>query len=176
MNWKLTSLYPMALTLVHQLYQRYRFCDAGHPFWMFYRQWKDQRQHASLCGVRITLVTRRQEMSDKMTSKLRVCFSDFLSKRGDSSLASLSRHTCCLQSFILVVPLVPVVTLFACSVSIHFFRDYVFGFLAPRACLFLLCLATSPVRGKICFLDSMGVFLSVSPLNWPVPGFKVVVA
>ena len=42
MNWKLTSLYPMALTLVHQLYQRYRFCDAGHPFWMFYRQWKDQ--------------------------------------------------------------------------------------------------------------------------------------
>ena len=32
----------MALTLVHQLYQRYRWCDAGHPFWVFYRQWKDQ--------------------------------------------------------------------------------------------------------------------------------------
>ena len=32
----------MALTLVHQLYQRYRWCDAGHPFWVFYRQWKGQ--------------------------------------------------------------------------------------------------------------------------------------
>ena len=32
----------MALTLVHQLYQRYRFCDAGHPSWTFHRQWKDQ--------------------------------------------------------------------------------------------------------------------------------------
>ena len=42
MNWKLTSLYPMALILVHIDYQRFRFCDAGHPFWVFYRQRKDQ--------------------------------------------------------------------------------------------------------------------------------------
>ena len=41
MNWKFTSLYPMALILVHKDYQRFRFCDAGHPFWVFYRQWKD---------------------------------------------------------------------------------------------------------------------------------------
>ena len=32
----------MALILVHKDYQRFRFCDAGHPFWVFYRQWKDQ--------------------------------------------------------------------------------------------------------------------------------------
>ena len=42
MKWQLTSLYPAALTLVYQWYQRYRFCDAGHPFWGFYRQWKSQ--------------------------------------------------------------------------------------------------------------------------------------
>ena len=42
MNWKFTSLYPVALALVHKDYQRFRFCHAGHPFWMFYRQRKNQ--------------------------------------------------------------------------------------------------------------------------------------
>ena len=42
MNWKPSSLYPQLIILVQRLYLRYRWCDASHPFWVFYWQWKEQ--------------------------------------------------------------------------------------------------------------------------------------
>ena len=43
MNWKKSLLYSQLLMLVQRLYLRYRWCDAKHPFWRFYWQWKEQR-------------------------------------------------------------------------------------------------------------------------------------
>ena len=43
MNWKTQSISPWLWVLVHRLYQRYRWCDARHPFWYFYQHWKTHR-------------------------------------------------------------------------------------------------------------------------------------
>ena len=43
MNWKAQSINPWLWVLVHRLYQRYRWCDARHPFWYFYQHWKTHR-------------------------------------------------------------------------------------------------------------------------------------
>ena len=58
MNWNTHLLYSNLLIYIQQLYLRYRWCDAAHPFWLFYWQWKKYK--ASLIHEFITGYYRSQ--------------------------------------------------------------------------------------------------------------------
>ena len=58
MNWNTPLLYSKLLIHIQQLYCRYRWCDAAHPFWLFYWQWKKYK--ASLIHELLTGCYRSQ--------------------------------------------------------------------------------------------------------------------